>query len=185
MGPVLRSVPRTAPMNGARCGVERRCGAAGVSRRALQGGTVADYKLTELARAAGVTSRAVRYYLGQGLLPAAEFRGGSTRYGEEHLLRLRAIQRLRAEERLRLRAIRVRLAKLSPDEIAALAAPKPQRSAAGAGAALPPSEVGDLVGALWERIPLLPGLELHLRRDAAPLVRRFAAEMRAQCPGAE
>jgi DNA-binding transcriptional MerR regulator len=170
MGPVLRSVPRTAPMNGARCGVERRCGAAGVSRRALQGGTVADYKLTELARAAGVTSRAVRYYLGQGLLPAAEFRGGSTRYGEEHLLRLRAIQRLRAEERLRLRAIRVRLAKLS---------------AAGAGAALPPSEVGDLVGALWERIPLLPGLELHLRRDAAPLVRRFAAEMRAQCPGAE
>jgi len=35
-----------------------------------------------------------------------------------------------------------------------------------------------------KRITLLPGLELHLRRDAAPVVRRFAAEVRAQCAGA-
>lgn len=139
-----------------------------------------EYKLVELAKAVGMTSRTVRYYLKRDLLPAAVFRGGSTRYGEEHLTRLRAIQRLRTEERLQLKAIRARLAKLSPADIAALAAP-PEAAPAGPG----PAEAAPGGGAeTWERLALLPGLELHLRRDAAPVVRRFAAEIQAQCAGA-
>lgn len=143
---------------------------------------VADYKLTELARAAGVSVRAVRYYLGKGLLPAAEFRGGSTRYGEEHLQRLRAIQRLRAQEGLRLGAIRKRLAKLDDAAIAAIAGPlEPPKTATAQRRAAPEEMAEGAAGALWQRIPLLPGLELHLRQDAAPIVRRFAAEIQAQC----
>jgi DNA-binding transcriptional MerR regulator len=143
---------------------------------------MAGYKLTELARAAGVSPRVVRYYLKEGLLPRATFRGGSTRYSEEHLQRLRVIQRLRAEERLKLSAIRRRLAKLAPAEIAALAM-KPAAPEAAAPAE-PTEDAMREGGELWERFPLLPGLELHLRRDAAPVVRKFAAEMRAQCASA-
>jgi Ca-activated chloride channel family protein len=159
----------------------RRVGPGLIEQRRRR--AVAEYKLAELAKAAGMTPRAVRYYLKRGLLPAAVFRGGSTRYGEEHLARLRAVQRLRAEERLRLQTIRARLAKLSPAEIAALAAP-PMATPSSTPAPGPAEAAPVAGGELGERIALLPGLELHLRRDAAPVVRRFAAEVRAQCAGA-
>ncbi|MCC6554843.1 MAG: MerR family transcriptional regulator [Polyangiaceae bacterium] len=145
---------------------------------------MAEYKLVDLAEAVGMTPRGVRYYLKRGILPAVEFRGGSTRYGDEHLARLRAIVRLRTEERLRLTAIKARLAKLSPSEIAALAAGT-EGGAAGAAVSPPPRAASSPApvagGEVWERIALLPGLELHVRRDAAPVVRRFAAEVRSQC----
>lgn len=55
------------------------------------------YKLDELATAAGVSPRTVRYYVQRGLLPAPAFRGRDTAYGREHLLRLRAIRALQAK----------------------------------------------------------------------------------------
>lgn len=51
-------------------------------------------KLEEVAKAAGVSPRTVRYYIQRGLLPQPSFRGPDTAYGEEHLVRLRAIRRL-------------------------------------------------------------------------------------------
>jgi DNA-binding transcriptional MerR regulator len=40
-----------------------------------------------------------------------------------------------------------------------------------------------LGGERWDHVPLLPGLELHLRSDATALVRRIAAEIVAQYAG--
>ena len=55
------------------------------------------YSLTELADLGGVTPRTVRYYLGQGLLPAVGPSGPGSKYGPTHLARLRLIRRLQAE----------------------------------------------------------------------------------------
>jgi len=193
------------------------------------------YKLAELANAVGMSPRTVRLYVKQGMLPAPVFRGWATTYSEECLVRLRAIRRLRKEERLGLDEVRRRVAKSSLAELAALAGEPPRPPApasapavapasAPAGAApppgaappagappppgaptsasAPPAEVApvpapdesspatfaastpasDAVpagGIPWERFDLLPGLELHLRSDAAPIIRRIAAEIRA------
>lgn len=51
-------------------------------------------KLEEVAKAAGVSARTVRYYIQRGLLPPPRFRGPDTAYGDEHVIRLRAIRRL-------------------------------------------------------------------------------------------
>ena len=52
------------------------------------------WKLDELAAAAGVSARTVRYYVQRGLLPAPVFRGRDTVYSDAHLIRLQAIRRL-------------------------------------------------------------------------------------------
>lgn len=78
------------------------------------------YQLTELADLAGVTPRTVRYYLSQGLLPAATQSGPATRYGETHLARLRVIRRLQSEH-LPLAEIRRRMDGLDDVDIMELA----------------------------------------------------------------
>ena len=89
------------------------------------------YSLTELADLAGVTPRTVRYYLAQGLLPSVGQTGPGSKYGADHLTRLRLIRRLQAEH-LPLAEIRRRLEGLTDPEIAALTAvgdPPPTDSA--------------------------------------------------------
>jgi DNA-binding transcriptional MerR regulator len=161
-------------------------GARGRGRRGGPGRAPAGYLIGELAAIVGVTPRAIRFYVERGLLKAPVFGGNRTRYGEEHLLRIRAIQRLQAEEGLRLDAIRQRLAKLSPAELTALAPPEPAAGPPepGAGGGAQAAPAGPLVAAgaadRWDRIALLPGLELHVRSDATPLVLRLAAEIQAK-----
>jgi DNA-binding transcriptional MerR regulator len=57
-----------------------------------------------LAAAAGVTTRTIRFYQSEGLLPAPVRRGREARYGPDHLDRLRLITEL-ARRGLRLSAI--------------------------------------------------------------------------------
>jgi DNA-binding transcriptional MerR regulator len=80
-----------------------------------------EWKLDELAERAGVSPRTIRYYVQRGLLPAPTFRGRDTAYGEEHLLRLRAIKRLQ-ERFMPLDAIEGMLARHGLDEIEHIAA---------------------------------------------------------------
>lgn len=79
------------------------------------------YTLTDLAGLADVTPRTVRYYIGQGLLPAAGQSGPGARYGESHLARLRLIRQLQRQH-LPLAEIRSRLSQLDDDAVGALAA---------------------------------------------------------------
>jgi DNA-binding transcriptional MerR regulator len=161
------------------------------------------YTLTELVHAAGTTVRTVRYYLERRALPPAVLRGLHTTYTEDHLIRLKAIRRLRTVERLQLDAIRKRLATSSIEEIRALTeAPSVERPGVPT-VAVPPADGSvpatqanpDLSavvireatrgqvgsgGQVWERIELLPGLELHVKRESGALVQRLAREIREQ-----
>jgi DNA-binding transcriptional MerR regulator len=122
-------------------------------------------KLTELADAAGVSPRTVRYYVQRGLLPAPVFRGKDTEYGDDHLARLKAIRALQ-DRFLPLDAIQAELDGAGPAGLAKLAR-APRVKAAAPAAAAPAATV-----ARWERHELAPGVELHVRDDAA--ARRFA-----------
>src|SRR5258707_11155039 len=79
----------------------------------------ATYKISELADAAGTTPRTVRFYTAEGLLPPPDARGRYALYSNEHLDRLRLIDRLK-EAHQPLNAIRERLAQLTGEEIGSL-----------------------------------------------------------------
>lgn len=140
----------------------------------MDDGTV--YRLDELAAAAGVSARTVRYYVQRGLLPSPEFRGRDTVYGEAHLWRLRAIRRLQ-ERFLPLDAIEAELDRRDLPGIARLA--RGEEEAGGAPeAAVAAGEAVPEPGGRWRRFELAPGLELHLSEDAGDEVRALAREIR-------
>lgn len=132
------------------------------------------FKLDELAERAGVSPRTVRYYVQRGLLPAPEFRGPDTAYGDDHLQRLRAIRVLQ-ERHMPLDAIEATLASRSPAEIARIARGKvpaavdatPLVSRSPAPSPAPSTE-------RVTRHTLAPGLELHVSDHASPEVRALA-----------
>jgi DNA-binding transcriptional MerR regulator len=105
------------------------------------------YKLDELAEAAGVSPRTVRYYVQRGLLPAPPFRGRDTVYGAEHLERLQTIRRLQ-EQYLPLDAIQA--------ELEGRGAPAPKLPAPVPA----PARVSAPSPARWLRVPVGDGLEL-------------------------
>jgi DNA-binding transcriptional MerR regulator len=100
--------------------------------------------ITELADAAGISRRAVRFYVARGLLSAPEGRGRGGYYTAEHLGQVRRIQELQRAGHS-LDAIRQILAgaEVAPPP------PKPGRSRPGVQASL------------WTRLVLDPGIELH------------------------
>ena len=113
------------------------------------------YTMTELEEQTGFNGRTIRYYISQGLLPPAHGRGPSATYDRGHLLRLRAIQLLKANY-LPLDEIKARLSGLTDADIAAMLEIE----------TAPPED-------RWRRVQLHPDVELHVRerggkaRDAA------------------
>ena len=92
--------------------------------------------IQELASAAGVTTRTIRYYVEQGVLPPPE-RGRPAEYTGEHLRRLDLIRRLK-EQYLPLEEIRDMLQRLSPEEVERLAehsTPRPEEREQGLSSA--------------------------------------------------
>ncbi len=139
------------------------------------------FKLQELADAAGVTPRSVRYYIAQGLLPSPGRLGAGTRYGREHLDRLILIRQLQ-DQGLSLAQIRDRL---EPDPSPALAdanwarlePPMAMLRATRAGPMAPaPASASRTV---WERLSLAPNVELHIRRPHDERTRQLVQEIRS------
>jgi DNA-binding transcriptional MerR regulator len=79
------------------------------------------WTIGELAAAADVTSRTIRYYTAEGLLPPPELRGKYALYSTDHLNRLRLIAQLKAAY-LPLHEIRARIERLTSDQVAQLLA---------------------------------------------------------------
>src|SRR5579871_3173236 len=77
------------------------------------------FTIGELAERADVTPRTIRYYVSEGLLPPPGGAGQQRVYSYEHLLRLRAIQRFKAEYQP-LAEIRMRLDALTLADLEAL-----------------------------------------------------------------
>jgi len=92
------------------------------------------FDLSDLCRQTGVTTRTVRYYVQQGLLPSPGL-GAGARYGQGHLARLRLIRRLQSEH-LPLAEIRRRLEGLDDDAVQALLEPPPPGEAAASTSAV-------------------------------------------------
>ena len=76
-----------------------------------------DLDLQELSDRAGITPRAIRYYIEQGLLPAAGPGRGSRKYGAAYLNRLRLIRHLQ-HQHLSLAAIRQKLEGMTDEDVA-------------------------------------------------------------------
>ena len=144
--------------------------------------TERSYKIDELARAAGMSVRTVRYYVQRGLLAAPAFRGKDTAYGHEHLVRLRAIRRLQ-EAYLPLDAIHAELAGLSLAELQRVAegtfipppvtAPDPRDGPDEAAR----DDVLREAQQVFRRITLFPGVDLTVADDAPAQSVRLVKEM--------
>jgi DNA-binding transcriptional MerR regulator len=131
-----------------RFGDQRRQSLAAGS--AAFGGTQAEpyrYTMADLEAQTGVSARTIRFYITQGLLPAARGRGVGATYGPGHLLRLKAIVLLKAEN-LPLDQIRTRLEGMRDADLAAMLEVK----------SAPPED-------RWRRLQLHPDLELHVREQ--------------------
>ncbi|APR76358.1 Transcriptional regulator, MerR family protein [Minicystis rosea] len=164
-----------------------------------------DLTIEELAREADILPRAVRYYFQRKMLPKPPFKSRNTRYGRAHLVRLRAIVKLRKGGML-LDAIRKKLAGMTEDELLELAgmAPPPVDHAASepstpvtVEATPPPPQArplpegfhGPYRAALvrpsdrWEHIAICPGVVLMVRGDADAEAWRVAGEIVATFGG--
>jgi DNA-binding transcriptional MerR regulator len=74
------------------------------------------FTVGELAEAAGVTVRTVRYYVAEGLLPDPTVEGRYAMYGQDHLNRIGLIQKLRLA-RVPLASIRDQLKSLTAEDV--------------------------------------------------------------------
>lgn len=141
------------------------------------------FSLDELAAAADVPARTVRYYISQGLLPSTGTRGPKTRYEQGHLSRLQLIKRLQRRH-LPLAEIRRQLDALDDEavEMALRSTPaEPQRGSAldyvqgllhrGVSGMVSPSEASPM---LFDAIPNAsaaapsPGEPARVTRARAP-----------------
>ncbi len=150
-----------------------------MSKAAAQVGT---YNVRDVAQAVGVPVRRVRFYVEKKLVPPPLSRGAGRVYTEQHVLGLRAIRALR-EQGLHLEDIRGRLRRATNEELVAMGKPGDERprepektDGAHDGTATTPRYPAQS----WERIELLPGLELHLRSDGGALLARLAEEIHAR-----
>jgi len=167
-----------------------------------------EYTLQDLADLTGVTTRTIRFYVAQGLLPSPGRVGPGVTYGPGHLARLRLIRQLQREH-LPLAEIRSRLESLDDAAVVAiveapgtpptlgsaaeyirgvlaksrvsdmraaypLAAParlmaapmlrEPSEPSPHAASAPPPAESPAPDRSQWDRVVLVPDVELHVRR---------------------
>jgi DNA-binding transcriptional MerR regulator len=89
------------------------------------------FTIGELAQAADVTTRTIRYYVAQGLLPPPYGGGRAASYGEQHLHRLELIKLLK-QEFLPLNEIKALLYGLDDDAVRTLLQERRQRPPAPA-----------------------------------------------------
>ena len=154
---------------------------------------VGEYTLQELATAAGKKERTVRYYQQLGLLRQPGQIGPGAHYDEDDRLRLLLIGRLQGEG-LSLSEISTRLGTLDEGGVrdealrhgsaldyvrsvlggsTATLAESTASYASPAMAVPPPAPPPRAEATRWERIEVVPGIELHVRHPISPERRRL------------
>src|SRR4051812_28406281 len=100
-----------------------------------QGPLTGKYRVTDLAQAISLSPRAIRSYVERKLIPPPSGRGTGLIYGDRHMHRLVAMRKLQKETGRLLEDIAADLDKLSPAQLAVLAAPAMPGAAPVPGAA--------------------------------------------------
>lgn len=156
----------------------------------------------DLARLAGISVPTLKRYIKHGLLAPVPFYGTATRYPRDYLVRVLALRYWRAAGTKTLAELRRRLdsvtlpemetwvlshplavetaAELRKAPTTAAPATKQVQVGAPAASATLPHEADALLqvpAEAWRRWTLMPGLELHLKADAAPLARNLALRL--------
>ena len=150
---LLRAHARHAPWN-----------ARGLAAHATALVDAAGMRPTNSSARATPSARAIRFYVANGLLDHPEGKGTAATYHYRHLLQLLAIK-IRQREGQTLETIKAELVELHGDQlekrVAGSLAP-----ALGAGAD-PQVRHDDDAPAIWRRITVAEGIELHVRDDSA------------------
>ena len=138
---------------------------------AVHGHVTADLTIDDLAAAAGLPSRTIRFYQSQGLLPKPELRGRVAIYGSLHLERLRLVAELQ-DRGLQIKAIAALLKRVDKGEVRlqdwlGLSAELDEPAAKDVPLLLSRRELGELCGEAGE---LPPGRLARLLR--ATLIER-------------
>lgn len=157
-------------------------------RRRLRKTAQGEMTARELAAKAGVTIRTLRYYVAERILPSPEFRGAATRYSRDHLVALAAIRALQQQTSMPLPVIRQYLRTVAPEEITRLAvtfspslAPPAPPTTPAVVAPPPkapvesPKETAELD--TWQRLAVLPGLEVHVHSAVSAELKALAREL--------
>lgn len=156
-----------------------------------------EYTIRQVMERTGLAQRTIREWTSRGVVARPRGRGPGTRYSEDLVLRLMAVQRLR-EQGMLLRTIKADVRRMTLAEVAAFVgqplreapgpAPAPQP---GAPAPLPAGPAPSPTAALAREqdvapLPpgqpfviawLLPQLGIIVGQNAPPIVRRMAAEI--------
>lgn len=140
--------------------------------------------ISELAQKSGVSIRTIRYYISEDLLPAPPVRGRYSRFSSDYIERIMLIRHMR-DTYLPLKEIRRQMQNLDIHEVRVLLKqfedkhihmPYPARLP---GLPMSATHRAALMegGKTWRRIPLAPGLELHvellLLRQYEPHIRQI------------
>lgn len=121
--------------------------------------------MRELTRRTGVGRASIYGWARAGLLPQPG-RGRGARYDEAFVARVERIRDLRREHHY-LDAVAAELAKPLPAPVVPV----------------PPAVTPSVPSEKWERLTLLPGLEVSYRADGGPVLRRLAEEIWTQFAG--
>ena len=149
---LLRAHARHAPWN-----------ARGLAAPAPSLVAAAGRRPTNASARAAPSARSVRFYVSHGLLDRPEGTGTAATYGYRHLLQLLAIK-IRQREGQRLEVIKKEMKELAGDalerRVATTLAPA---LATGSDVAV---QHDDDRPAVWRRLPVADGIELHVRDDS-------------------
>lgn len=143
------------------------------------------YTIDQLAGAVGVQRRTIRLWVARRLLSPPRSRGPGARYAADSMLRVRVIAKLRHDGWL-LDQIAHEIAHATPEQLASLLPPPAPVSPApplaapapdAGNASPPPPSPPSYPAARWERVVLVPGLELHVDLSAGQALQRVAHEI--------
>jgi len=132
-----------------------------------------DFTIGDLEVATDVPRRTIYFYVQQGILPPPSGAGLAARYHRSHLIRLRAIPRLRSLG-WRLDRIREFFERGADEDVAAVVEGREPMDLEAAANTSPvaesPMRFSPGAPALIARYSLAPGVDLFVQRDVAPSV---------------
>jgi DNA-binding transcriptional MerR regulator len=136
----------------------------------------AGVKPTNAAARAGLSARAVRFYVANGLLGRPDGRGTAATYGYRHLLQLLAIK-IRQREGQTLDVIKRELAEQTGDALERRVAQVLAPALAGRTDTAVIDDDANPVA--WRRVIVTSGVELHVREDSTAAREDAIVAMRA------